>query len=146
MPKQTGAIYWNGKLVDDPANFFVPPRSAYTPQIPQLFSYSLQDNLLLGLDTRKIDLAKAIELAVFERDVADMPEGLLTLLGPKGVRLSGGQLQRAAAARMFVRQPELLIFDRKTRRKPLALDMGISRQGLLSPVKRLSGFSHSDII
>ncbi|BAY46486.1 hypothetical protein SAMD00079811_40980 [Scytonema sp. HK-05] len=38
------------------------------------------------------------------------------------------------------------LFDRKTRRKPLALDMGISRQGLLSPVKRLSGFSHSDII
>jgi ATP-binding cassette subfamily B protein/ATP-binding cassette subfamily C protein len=108
---QAGEIYWNGKLVDDPANFFVPPRSAYTPQIPQLFSYSLQDNLLLGLDTDKIDLAKAIELAVFERDVADMPEGLLTLLGPKGVRLSGGQLQRAAAARMFVRQPELLIFD-----------------------------------
>ena len=69
------------------------------------------ENILLGLDQCETDLAKAIELAVFERDVATMPEGLETLLGPKGVRLSGGQLQRAAAARMFVRFPELLVFD-----------------------------------
>lgn len=111
LPMHAGAIYWNGCLVDDPANFFVPNRSAYTPQIPQLFSYSLLENILLGLDQCETDLAKAIELAVFERDVATMPEGLETLLGPKGVRLSGGQLQRAAAARMFVRFPELLVFD-----------------------------------
>ncbi|GAB1542792.1 ABC transporter ATP-binding protein [Scytonema sp. NUACC21] len=111
LPKQTGEIYWNGDRVDDPANFFVPPRSAYTPQIPQLFSYSLRENILLGLHRSEMDLARAIELAVFERDVADMHQGLETLLGPKGVRLSGGQLQRAAAARMFVRSPELLVFD-----------------------------------
>ena len=111
LPKLAGAIYWNGRLVDDPANFFVPPRSAYTPQIPQLFSYSLKENILLGLEQREIDLAHAIEMAVFEQDVAAMTEGLETLVGPKGVRLSGGQLQRAAAARMFVRQPELLVFD-----------------------------------
>lgn len=111
LPKLAGAIYWNGRLVADPANFFVPPRSAYTPQIPQLFSYSLKENILLGLDKREIDLAKAIEMAVFEQDVAAMTEGLETVVGPKGVRLSGGQLQRAAATRMFVRQPELLTFD-----------------------------------
>src|SRR5688500_12773348 len=40
-----------------------------------------------------------------------MAEGLDTLVGPRGVRLSGGQVQRAAAARMFVRDPELLVFD-----------------------------------
>lgn len=111
LPKQAGAIYWNGRKVDDPANFFVPPRSAYTPQIPQLFSYTLKENILLGLEQREIDLAKAIEMAVFEQDVAAMPGGLETVVGPKGVRLSGGQLQRAAAVRMFVRQPELLVFD-----------------------------------
>jgi ATP-binding cassette subfamily B protein/ATP-binding cassette subfamily C protein len=111
LPRQAGAIYWNGRLVDDPANFFVPPRSAYTPQIPQLFSCSLQENILLGLDKREIDIEKAIEMAVFEQDIAAIPESLLTVVGPKGVRLSGGQLQRAAAARMFVRQPELLVFD-----------------------------------
>ena len=40
-----------------------------------------------------------------------MPEGLSTLVGPLGVRLSGGQIQRSSAARMFVRTPELLVFD-----------------------------------
>lgn len=111
LPMQAGAIYWNNRLVTDPANFFVPPRSAYTPQIPQLFSNSLQENILLGLDKRESDLAKAIKMAVFERDVAAMPAGLETVVGPSGVRLSGGQLQRAAATRMFVRGPELLAFD-----------------------------------
>src|SRR5205823_7292083 len=43
--------------------------------------------------------------------VEDMPNGLETVIGPRGIRLSGGQAQRAAAARMFVRDPELLVFD-----------------------------------
>jgi ATP-binding cassette subfamily B protein len=46
-----------------------------------------------------------------EPDVAAMEKGLDTLIGPKGIRLSGGQAQRAAAARTFVRDPELLVFD-----------------------------------
>ncbi|MFW9259070.1 hypothetical protein [Nostoc sp. CALU 546] len=50
-------------------------------------------------------------MAVFEQDLAIMNEGLETLVGSKGVRLSGGQIQRVAAARMFVRQSELLVFD-----------------------------------
>jgi ATP-binding cassette subfamily B protein/ATP-binding cassette subfamily C protein len=111
LPMQAGAIYWNGDRVTDPANFFFPPRSAYTPQTPKLFSASLLENILLGLDQREINLEEAIAMAVFEQDVAAMPEGLETVVGSRGVRLSGGQLQRAAAARMFVRQPELLVFD-----------------------------------
>src|SRR5437762_12733290 len=46
-----------------------------------------------------------------ERDLVDMENGLDTLIGTRGVRLSGGQIQRAAAARMFVREAELLVFD-----------------------------------
>lgn len=111
LPLQAGAIYWNERQVNDPANFFIPPRSAYTPQVPKLFSTSLKDNILLGLEKQESDIEKAIALAVFERDVANLDRGLETLVGPRGVRLSGGQLQRAAAARMFVRQPELLVFD-----------------------------------
>jgi ATP-binding cassette, subfamily B, bacterial len=111
LPKQKGVIYWNGNLVEDPANFFVPPRSAYTPQIPQLFSYSLRENILLGLSKDDSDIETALKMAVFEQDLATMNDKLETLVGTKGVRLSGGQMQRVAAARMFIRQPELLIFD-----------------------------------
>jgi ABC-type multidrug transport system fused ATPase/permease subunit len=48
---------------------------------------------------------------VLERDLAGFPAGLETVIGARGVRLSGGQIQRTAAARMFVRSPELLVFD-----------------------------------
>lgn len=111
LPRQDGSVYWNDQLVEHPADFFLPPRCAYTPQVPQLFSYSLKENILLGLDTPESDLAKAIKRAVFEQDVAAMSQGLETAIGARGVRLSGGQIQRAAAARMFVRQPELLVVD-----------------------------------
>jgi ATP-binding cassette, subfamily B, bacterial len=86
----------------------VPPRTAYTPQVPQLFSETLADNILLGWPG---DLADAVRLAVMEDDVAEMPEGLETMIGSRGVRLSGGQLQRTAAARMFARRPQVLVCD-----------------------------------
>ncbi|MCL5996199.1 MAG: ABC transporter ATP-binding protein/permease [Chloroflexi bacterium] len=111
LPKQAGEIRWNGAVVTDPATFFVPPRTAYTAQTPRLFSEKLGDNILMGLPEDRIDLQRAIRLAVFERDLAELDHGLDTLVGPRGVKLSGGQLQRAAAARMFVREPELLVFD-----------------------------------
>ncbi len=56
-------------------------------------------------------LRSALDLAVLEPDIAEMAQGLETMIGPRGVRLSGGQIQRAAAARMFVRQAELLVVD-----------------------------------
>ena len=111
LPKDSGEILWNGNLVSHPGSFFIPPRSAYTAQVPRLFSCKLRDNILLGLDKPDADLLDAIHLAVMEDDLADFDKGLDTLIGPRGVRLSGGQAQRAAAARMFVRKPELLVFD-----------------------------------
>ena len=56
-------------------------------------------------------LAAAIYAAVMEQDVQTLEDGLDTLVGPRGIKLSGGQIQRAAAARMFLREPELLVFD-----------------------------------
>jgi ATP-binding cassette subfamily B protein len=110
-PKTGGEIYWNGQRVAELASFFVPPRCAYTPQTPRLFSDTLRDNILLGLPEENVDLSAAIQAAVLGPDLLQLESGLDTVVGPRGVRLSGGQHQRTAAARMFVRQPELLIFD-----------------------------------
>jgi len=107
----SGEILWNGQLVNDPAAFFRPPRAASTAQVPRLYSEPLRDNILLGLPEDKVDLPGAIHASVLEIDVALLEKGLDTLVGPRGVRLSGGQVQRSAAARMFVRDPELLVFD-----------------------------------
>lgn len=111
LPNDAGEIRWNGQLVENPGDFFVPPRAAYTAQVPRLFSNTLEENILMGLPRDKVDVAKAIELAVMEDDLKELEAGLDTMVGPKGVRLSGGQIQRSAAARMFVRDPELLVFD-----------------------------------
>jgi ATP-binding cassette subfamily B protein len=111
LPRQEGEIRWNDQPVDDPAHTMVPPRCAYTPQVPRLFSDTLRRNILLGLDVDRAGLKRAIGQAVFETDLHELDQGLETQVGPKGVRLSGGQAQRVAAARMFVRQPELLVFD-----------------------------------
>ncbi len=111
LPRDAGTVRWNGELVDDLAAFFVPPRSAYTAQVPLLFSDTLRDNILLGLPEEKVDLQGAIRAAVLEEDIPQLEHGLETTVGPRGVRLSGGQIQRSTAARMFVREPELLVFD-----------------------------------
>ena len=111
LPRDAGEIRWNGELVEDPASFFTPPRSAYTAQVPRLFSDTLRENLLLGLPEDKVDLSAAIRAAVLEEDLEALENHLDTLVGPKGVKLSGGQIQRSATARMFAREPELLVFD-----------------------------------
>ncbi|MGC9522813.1 MAG: ATP-binding cassette domain-containing protein, partial [Anaerolineae bacterium] len=111
LPPEAGTILWNGAPVTDRASFFTPPHSAYTAQIPHLFSETLRDNILMGLPEDRANLTRAIHLAALEPDIARMPHGLETIIGPRGVRLSGGQRQRTAAARMFVREPELLVFD-----------------------------------
>ncbi len=111
LPMQQGSIIWNGAPVEDPATFFVPPRSAYTAQIPRLFSDTLKENILLGLREEQVDLPRAVHTAVLDRDVAGFESELETVIGTRGVKLSGGQAQRAAAARMLAREAELLVFD-----------------------------------
>ena len=111
LPRDAGEVRWNGRVVDDTRNFLIPPRCAYTPQVPRVFSDTLRNNILLGLLEDEVDLQGAIRSAVLEEDVETLERGLDTLVGPRGVKLSGGQVQRTAAARMFVREPELLVFD-----------------------------------
>ena len=111
LPKQAGEVHWNGEIVTDQKSFFVPPRCAYTPQAPKLFSEKLSDNILLGMPWNWDDLNRAIRLSVMETDLPTLEDGLDTVVGPRGVKLSGGQMQRTAAARMFIRGSDLLVFD-----------------------------------
>ncbi|MDH3500846.1 MAG: ABC transporter ATP-binding protein/permease [Acidimicrobiia bacterium] len=111
LPADSGEIRWNGEKIADPGMWMVPPHAAYTPQVPSLFSMSLRDNLRLGRDDSDDEIRAAIRAAALERDLEDMPDGLDTMVGPRGMRLSGGQVQRTAAARMLLRRPELLVFD-----------------------------------
>jgi ATP-binding cassette subfamily B protein len=111
LPLEAGEIRWNGELITAPGNFFVPPRCSYTAQVPRLFSNTLRNNILLGLDRSDDEVYRSTRLAVMDRDLEELDDDLETMVGARGVKLSGGQMQRAAAARMFIREPELLVFD-----------------------------------
>jgi ATP-binding cassette subfamily B protein len=67
--------------------------------------------LLLGRLVEPDPLQVALHASVLEVDLDSFDEGLDTMVGPRGVKLSGGQIQRAAAARMFVSDPEFLVID-----------------------------------
>jgi ATP-binding cassette subfamily B protein len=111
LPASAGTICWNGKIINNPADFFIPPRSAYTPQVPRLFSDPLRDNITQGFVASSENMNRAVNLAVMEQDIRQLEKGLETMVGPRGVLLSGGQIQRGATARMMMTEAELLIFD-----------------------------------
>lgn len=111
LPLDSGEMRWNGEHVQDPTTFFVPPRSAYTPQVPHLLSDTLKANILLGIPDEIVNLSQVIHTIVMEQDVASLEHGIETAIGTRGVKLSGGQVQRTAAARMLVRNCDLLVLD-----------------------------------
>jgi ATP-binding cassette subfamily B protein len=104
-----GTIRWNGVPVGDPSTVLVPPRAAYLPQVPRLFSEPLGNTILLGASGEGLE--QALWLTCLDEDLARMPDGTATVIGPRGLRLSGGQIQRAGAARALVRSPQVLVVD-----------------------------------
>ncbi len=76
VERDAGVVRWNGTAVDDPATFLIPPRCAYTPQVPRLFSDNLRNNILFGEPEREQSMDRAIHLAVLQEDVADLEENL----------------------------------------------------------------------
>src|SRR5690606_10282998 len=109
VPIAHGTVRWNGTPLADLPNQMVPPRAAYIGQVPHVFSDSLRNNVLLGKHEAALD--EAIDGAMLREDVEMFPEGVETEVGSRGVRLSGGQVQRTATARMLAHGAQLLVID-----------------------------------
>jgi len=111
LPRVEGDIVWNGEKITHPDLQLLPPAVAYTSQVPRLFSDSIVENITQGRDVADSEMDQAIHGAVFEYDIAQFEHGVATMVGSRGVRLSGGQIQRAAFARMLYERPQVWLID-----------------------------------
>ena len=103
-----GELRWNGEPVDEPEVFLRPNQVGYVAQLPRVLSGTVADNIQLG---HEVDAADAVSTAQLEHDLKAAGGGMQLLIGHKGTRLSGGQLQRLALARALAPRTELLIAD-----------------------------------
>ncbi|MEU8425600.1 ABC transporter ATP-binding protein [Micromonospora sp. NPDC048835] len=104
----TGELAWNGDPVTEPELFLRPHQVGYVGQLPRVLSGTVADNIALG---HQVDAAGAVSTAQLDHDLAAAGGGLGLLIGHKGTRLSGGQLQRLALARALAPRTELLVAD-----------------------------------
>ncbi|MBF0453143.1 MAG: ABC transporter ATP-binding protein [Candidatus Magnetomorum sp.] len=89
----------------------------YVPQTPYIFDGTLAENIAFEIDEKNINKKKVLsccQMAAMEDFLKELPLGIDSYIGERGVRLSGGQRQRVSIARTLYQEPELIIFDEAT--------------------------------
>jgi len=109
-----GTINIDGHDVRDVSLSSLRSHIGYVSQEPYLFHGTVEENVAYGLDASDDDILEALRLAGAMEFVADLPDGIETTVGERGVKLSGGQRQRIAIARAILEDPEILVLDEAT--------------------------------
>jgi len=111
----SGAIKINQQDISQVRQQSLRTHIGIVPQDTVLFNDSLFNNVQYGCPTAsKEEVLKAIELAHLSEFIASLPDGLETVVGERGLKLSGGEKQRVAIARTILKNPQVLVFDEAT--------------------------------
>jgi len=131
-----GEIFLNGEKINDNMQEWQ-RMVAYLPQEVFIIDDTLKNNIALGVEPKDIndkDLKDALERSKLKEVISNLPEGVNTRLGERGISLSGGQRQRVAIARAIYHKREVLVMDEATS----ALDEQTERE-VVNEIKRLKG-------
>jgi len=122
----SGSVSVDGVDVRDATLSSLRDATAIVPQDTVLFNDTLRHNLRYGrVDATEAEVLEAASAARLDKTLALMPDGLDTMVGERGVKLSGGEKQRVAIARAFLRAPRLLLADEATSALDTATEVGI---------------------
>ncbi|MFD1413723.1 ABC transporter ATP-binding protein [Oceanobacillus jeddahense] len=125
---QTGSITVDGKDIREVTLGSLRKHIGIVQQDVFLFSGTLRENIRYGkLDAKEEEIIEAAQRAELASFIESLPEGLDTVVGERGVKLSGGQKQRLSIARMFLKNPPILILDEATSALDTETELSIQR-------------------
>lgn len=152
---QEGRVLINGQDVRGVTIQSLRAAVGIVPQEPVLFGGTIRENIRYGRrDATEEQMRQAARAANAEQFILDMPDGYDTIIGERGVGLSGGQIQRLAIARAFLKNPAILILDEATSNLDAvseslvmdAIDRLVEGRTTFMIAHRLSTARHADMI
>lgn len=133
-PIETGSITIDGFNIADLDNGYLRNQIGVVAQDVFILAGTLRDNILFGRpDASEAEIIEAAKYANLHNYILSLPDGYDTYVGERGVKLSGGQKQRISIARVFLKNPPILIFDEATS----SLD-NITERAIQTSIEKLS--------
>ena len=132
-----GSLTINGQRRNLETSLIKIDKLSYVSQSPFFFDGTIAENIAFSLDQNAIDyslLYECCDMAAIGDLLEALPQGYETVIGERGIRLSGGQLQRVAIARALYRKPDVILFDESTS----SLDLK-SEQAIQKTINQLAG-------